>query len=236
MTRQICFALSVLLLAAFSTPILAQTSNKIDEHVDARPISEMRKDMRSFVKQTKSSDPFVRQAAMMDLCVLHWEAATDPRYEGSQQLKSIRVSAKNRLQKFIEKTRKSAKETKVAPGLSNNNEPSSSDDSHSASAANQNRLIEQEIDSINSTSVDLMASLEGGPIKTSSYLGSNFAPMGDHSEDLIAVIESTINPDVWRNSGTGEASMYYYRPSLALVVTAPQEVQDRILILLHKLR
>lgn len=232
MNQIICFALSnivmtIVFLATLSLPTFAQTPKVASsgaQSFELRPVGQMRKDMRAFSKNAKSKDSFVRRAAMVDLCVLHWEVATDPRYEESEQLKSIRVVAKKRLQQFVDGEKKSQKKTQATLASS------------SSASRYKHRLERKIVDSHSTSTSDLMDSLIGGPSLTSGYLGGNLAPPFDHSEELIALIESTITPGVWKNTGTGEATIHYYQPSLALVVTASQQTQDRILSLLYKLR
>ena len=55
------------------------------------------------------------------------------------------------------------------------------------------------------------------------------------SQELIELIERTITPTVWQAAG-GNASMAYFHPSLALVVTADHETHRRVAALLDGLR
>ena len=49
----------------------------------------------------------------------------------------------------------------------------------------------------------------------------------DAGWDLVDLIESTISPSTWaRNGGNGD--IYYWRPGMALVVAAPQGVQEDV--------
>ncbi len=57
----------------------------------------------------------------------------------------------------------------------------------------------------------------------------------DYADDLIALIEGTISADIWQSVG-GPASISYYQPSLALVISAPGDVHDGVVDLLYQLR
>jgi hypothetical protein len=82
------------------------------------------------------------------------------------------------------------------------------------------------------------------PVQQGAAFGGGFngpAPPGgagpaeDYSDDLIALIEATINADIWESAG-GPASLVYYRPALALVISAPADVHDGVVDLLYQLR
>ena len=55
-------------------------------------------------------------------------------------------------------------------------------------------------------------------------------------EPLLDLIRTTIDQEGWRLGGGGEASILPYVQNLSLVVSAPQETQDKIQDLLRKLR
>ncbi len=57
----------------------------------------------------------------------------------------------------------------------------------------------------------------------------------DNGEELVALIERTISADVWQSVG-GPASITYFQPSLAIVVSAPGDTHDGIVNLLYQLR
>lgn len=58
---------------------------------------------------------------------------------------------------------------------------------------------------------------------------------GDYSDDLISLIERTVQADIWQSVG-GPAAIAYYQPSLALVISAPGDVHDGVVDLLYQLR
>jgi hypothetical protein len=81
---------------------------------------------------------------------------------------------------------------------------------------------------------DVSGSFSGGAGQLTNYVGS-FGPDGDHGPELVALIEATLDPSYWRTQG-GPGSIHYYRPGLALVVTASQEMQDQVRSFLLQLK
>ena len=57
----------------------------------------------------------------------------------------------------------------------------------------------------------------------------------DYGPDLIELIQRVISPDSWDVNG-GPSTMQYWRPGMALVVRAPEEVHEEISPLLLQLR
>ncbi len=53
---------------------------------------------------------------------------------------------------------------------------------------------------------------------------------------LISLIQDTVFPDSWADTGTGEGTIQAFPPNLSLIVTQSQKVQDEIRDLLKKLR
>ena len=75
----------------------------------------------------------------------------------------------------------------------------------------------------------------GGNAFGANQLANGNAGTANFSQQLIELIERTITPSVWEAAG-GNASMAYFHPSLALVVTADQETHRRVAGLLDALR
>ena len=79
-----------------------------------------------------------------------------------------------------------------------------------------------------------------GTQKTSPLSGENLGRGGnavaeDHGDELVELIQRTISPDIWDVNG-GEASIYYYRPLHALVITAPGGVHRQTGNALNRIR
>jgi len=76
----------------------AQTDSGLSE--EPRSIGEFRKDLKAFMKLSKSSDDQIERNAIFNLCQLHQEITSDPRFETSQHLPSFRVVIAKRLEKY----------------------------------------------------------------------------------------------------------------------------------------
>jgi len=57
----------------------------------------------------------------------------------------------------------------------------------------------------------------------------------DHGQELVELIENTIAPDTWAVHG-GEGTIYYFRPSFALIVNQSANEHDQLGGLLQQLR
>ena len=76
----------------------------------------------------------------------------------------------------------------------------------------------------------------GGGVTSGLGLGGNAgAAELDSARQLINLIESTVDPNVWESKG-GQAVMVYYPPLHVLVVRANSNVHAKVALLLAKLR
>lgn len=81
-----------------------------------------------------------------------------------------------------------------------------------------------------------LADLLGGGVTSGLGLGGNAgAAELDSARQLIDLIESTVDPNVWESKG-GQAVMVYYPPLHVLVVRANSNVHAKVALLLAKLR
>lgn len=220
----------LLLIAGLLSTLVAQTADS--DATSERPIAEMRKDMKAFIKRSKSDDQTKMYAAVVDLCALHREIVTDSRYDSNPSLVNLRAQVGNRLKKCqqaIELT-----ELRAARALARENrnaEPPAGDAEllESEIEPNYEYVLAQEL----SQHLHFASQMTGGPSQVFSYANGNFGP-GD-AQDLIRLIETTISPDTWRTNG-GDGRMFFYRPACALVVSASAQTQDRLNDLLRQMR
>jgi len=84
-------------------------------------------------------------------------------------------------------------------------------------------------------SYDSLSQLSGGPVGVFDYAGARMGAPWDHGQQLVELIQSTIDPAFWRDSG-GSGSIEYYRPSRVLVISGSRRVQELTEDLLWKLR
>ncbi len=225
-----------------------------------RPTGEIREDLKAFAKNSKQTEDYNLQVgSVVDLCRLHHEIVTDPRFGTNSRLRSFRVIASERLRKYARyvelevgrREKEQARETRAqtrsenAEPESGDNGPDQEDDGQNGQGDlplndTQNNAEEQSnasneppsesdiavAESMNE-SMFSTGTIAGGPVQVFGYLGGNYAPPWDHGDELVALIQDTINPDFWR-SGGGEGVIHYYRPSRVLVISASWEVQDRV--------
>lgn len=257
-------AMSIIFLTFFAfpnfVPVFADESHAGD--VSPRPIGEMRRDVEAFMKNSKSDDDIdVQVGGIVDLCYMHQEIVADPRFSSNRQLQSIRAVAADRLKKYlktirIEKARQSRRIKKEQTEESNKllagesvpkpatdeggavtgNLPGSAGQLSASASEGATEISDAEaIDESMYNSMSSLGNLTGGPSQMFSYLPGKNAPPWDHGEELVNLIESTINPDFWKING-GSGIIYYYRPSRIIVVGATSQIQDDLTDLLRGLR
>jgi general secretion pathway protein D len=86
-----------------------------------------------------------------------------------------------------------------------------------------------------------MYNANNGPARGQPTYGTvGNQPLGGVSEQdfqpLIDLIQNTIQPDTWQDTGQGLGTLQAFVPNLSLIVSQSQEVQDEIQDLLKKLR
>ncbi len=251
-----CVAVSFVAAETLASHQYAQSNS---EEAELRSIGDLRRDLKAFMKNSKrDEEPEIQNAAIYNLCQFHRYVVCDPRFQESQQIQGMRVVAANRLEDYkkefkkrklrAERKRKSkgeaASKTKQRSGQrmesdksSNTNGDASSKitDGAASSEGNPNDSDAFDIYDAASSAHHAMSSFSGGPGQVFNYAGGHFAPPWDHGEDLVDLIENTINPQFWRNNG-GSGSIHYFRPLRVLVIGASAQLQDEAVELLYRLR
>lgn len=202
-----------------------------------RAISDYRRDVRTFVKLSRNDKEQIQKNAIFNLCHLHRELVSDSRFHSNQPIKDLRLIAGNRLKKYLIDVEKSKRRTErlarkngltVSDGEEERYLSGSFDESDDADR-------DREIDDSLFESYDSMGQFSGGPNEWFRYSGGRMAPPWDHGEELVDLIESTINPASWQSNG-GSGVIRYYRPLRILVVGASMQIQNDTIELLTKLR
>jgi hypothetical protein len=220
-----------------------------------RAIGEYRRDLKAFVRKSKhETDDQVRIGAALDLCELHHELATDPRYPANEQIKGFRAVAAARLKniakeiaielKRIEREKKKSKEsyesgpTGVSPVSESGRISREEQRDDLSSWANSKKQAPPPMEFYHAIAADdlhLLNQVAGGPISMWGYVGGNFGGLPDYGPDLVRLIETTIDPDFWRSNG-GSGVIYYYQPLRILVVSATTQIHDEMTDLLRTMR
>ncbi len=226
-----------------------------------RPIGDIRRDAKAFIKRSKEDDPVASTGAIVDLCILHQEIVRDPRFQTHDVLISMRAQIAARLKQFKKqltldmkrRERSMAREQQQArrSAASRESTPTNSRSTASSNAAGESDATgdtallsggtSSEFDA-DATLTDAMirdaemlTGMTGGPIRIWGHVGGNFAPPWDHGPELVNLIESTINPEFWRRNG-GNGVIEYYQPLRVLVISASSQVHDDITNMLRILR
>jgi hypothetical protein len=245
-------------------PSQAQSPNR-DSGVEQREVGDYRKDLKTFMKLSKSDDDQQVRNAIYNLCQLHTEIANDSRFQTSNQLPSFRAVLAQRLKKYSkdhknEKLRnkrakkKQSKKTEPKESSESNETLESDSGSSETSASNSSNSGDQTGsegdygDASQSNDDEIVSAMHDAAAESYYSLGVasggpnqlfNFAgrmgPPWDHGDELVDLIVNVIDPAFWRRNG-GNGSIHYYRPSQVLVISAPQQGHDAAADLLNKLR
>lgn len=217
-----------------------------------RPVGEIRRDVQACLKRAKGADAeWSDPDVVCDLCWLHREIVSDPRFSSHRQLQSLRAQLAYRLTQIeTQLTRSLARRDRVlgsAGRTAAGNEArerglerdpfadGSDEEAPDASAGGDREGGDREWDEALGAAVAEWSAISGGPTQLMGYLGGNRAPPWDYAEDLVDLIQTTIAPDHWRSNG-GEGRIFYYRPSRILVISASSRVHDDVTDLLRQLR
>jgi hypothetical protein len=183
--------------------------------VRERPLHEIQNQLSDALRrEAAANDPSAKAAAIRALCQLHGEIVHDERYATSDKLKEYRARLWSRLTKI-----KAELKQQLAKG------GKADKDALEAAAllAAADPLAVAAADSL-AASLALLDQTQGGP----GYLlalGGGAVP--NTGQDLVDLIERTINPAFWDVAG-GPGVIVYYAPLQCLVVRATAEVHGRI--------
>lgn len=254
------FCWAILLLMA-SPNLFADDAENVPK--TSRKVSDFRKDLKVFMKLSKSPDPQTERIAVYNLCQLHREIAFSPKFEESLQLQGMRVVISKRLTTFSADFANSLKrlarqkkktsgdqerdsldstvprESNSQPVLAENQATGETNPTSTGLASLENSIDEAELENAMwicaVSSYDSLNCVSGGPERIFSLIGGRLAPPWDHGQDLVDLITTVIHPNSWRNNG-GNASIHYYQPSRVLVLHASLQGHHATSNLLEKLR
>lgn len=214
----------------------SQASESTASH---RSIREYRLDVKTFMKLSKSKDAQTQRNAIFNLCELHWELVTDPRFETNQQVQGFRVVVAKRLDGFVKdfrnQQRREYRKTKAGNADDTDGEPDVNGLAVVDGHENSDARTEQEMYAASSDAYSLIGQFAGGPNQLFGYAGGQLGPPWDHGPELVALIQNTIDPSFWRENG-GNGVIHYFKPLRVLVVGATTQVHHETLDLLYKLR
>ena len=250
--RTICCC--VLLVVGLSNIVLSTNSGSSQvsqskvaadsDNVEVKKIGDYRKDLKEFIKQSKSKNESIRFGAVLNLCLLHEQIVNDHRFDYNSQLKGFRAVAADRLNKckkeinlqILRYERALEKKNNRSNQVNRNNlEHGESGGLDLPQGTDDDEFSFRRYEELLSNDMFSMSSLAGGPINLWQYTGNPAGPICDHGPDLVNLIETTIRPEFWRKNG-GNGIIEYYQPLRIIVVGASSQVHGEITELLNGLR
>jgi hypothetical protein len=163
-----------------------------------------------------------QREAVRRMAEIYRQILTDPRFATSETLQSHRARLWSRMTRIKKDMQRRLQREKRLQ--------------NSDYSPEQQQAVEAATRSL-SEHTALMGYTMGGPpyvlLQSGGAMGG--AAVQDHAQELINLIQRTIKPDSWDTAG-GPGSMFYYRPLMALVVSATAEVHGHVGGLLEALR
>jgi hypothetical protein len=208
--------------------VCLMVSAAVDDRVHVAHVADMDRDIAAFSARIRAAATEGAKAnAILDLCQLHNQIWIDPRYAKIDKLRGMRSKAVFILKSAQKELRQSAAKS-AAPVAADGGEGQASQRGALSRDASDGGMEPPWLDS-------LLVGLQyaPGPGQLSVHAGS-FAG-DDHGPELVALIEATIHPEQWDTNG-GPGHIHYYRPVMAMVVTAGSLQHEEVSGLLQGLR
>ena len=241
---QSSFFLRLLVGLSISCFILSAEAVAENRDADQRSIGDYRRDVKTFMKLSKSEDEQTQRNAVFNLCALHHELVNDSRFSTNSQVQSFRVVVANRLKGFSKQLTKEFKKQESATSSrarksqakirNEKSVPESEEDSQTqadATGGEEDQAVFQSA----LQSYNLLTQLSGGPTQVFDYAGGRMGAPQDNGQQLVDLIQNTIDPASWRDNG-GNAAIHYYQPGRVLVINGSQRIHELTEDLLWKLR
>lgn len=212
--------MSLILLFAMSA---GQLGGSAEDTPSTRAFQEISDEMHDLLRaEATARTQEERAEAVKGICRLYSEIMADPRLEDSDTLKSYKgklwsrmTRVRDRLERELDREADSARRRYAPEEL--------------AALEQAGVQLASQINQIHATM--------GGPAYFFDQTGGAFGGgmVMDHSQELIDLIQRTIKPDHWDVNG-GPGSIMYYRPVMALVISATSEIHNDIGGLMQAMR
>ena len=212
-------------LLLFLLMLADESSPKPQFDVDGqRSMYEINLDIKAFFKrEAVAKEDGIWMASIRDVCHLYMTIKRDPRLAESPLLQSYKAKVWSRM-KRIEKDLNKAK--KIRERRQDKKESSKSTEGIPRSAiASPTDLTSQFL----AEQMVMMNAASGGPSTIVGFANGSWGggTVEDYGDDLVRLIQTTIEPDFWDING-GPGTIYYYRPLHALVIRATSTVHEKI--------
>lgn len=195
-------------------------------------IADMDRDISAFYQRFRAAESLREKAnAAIDLCQLHQQIWSDPRYASIEKLRGMR----NRVVFQLKAAQKEIRKSLGEPRLSGKQRPDevAREDEHRSDSFGDQQARTAELEDAMFQSLLLGLLFAPGPGQIAVHGGAFGGD--DYGPELIALIESTIHPEQWDTNG-GPGHIQYYRPVMALVVRASSVDHDDLTDLLQGIR
>lgn len=212
------FPVLVLGLAALVADPAASSAKASPAAKEPRPFHAIQAEISDLLKREAQAKDVVAQALVVRrMCELHGEIVADSRLAESETLQKYRVQLWSRLRRVQANLKK---------------ELSRTDDKNEQQADLADPAAVAAADSL-AESLSLLDASQGGPGYLMGFGGR--AGPADHGQELVDLIERTINPAFWDTNG-GPGTIVYYAPLRCIVVRATTEMHGNVGGLLGGLR
>ena len=189
-------------------------------------IADMDRDNTAFYKRFREGNSDRDKSnAIVDLCQLHNQIWSDPRYAEIEKLRGMRS-------KIVFELKAAQKELRKKFGKQGG-KPTDAD---SDGTASQRAAFASTSQNNRDAWIDpLLIGLQYAPGTNQIAVHVGSFGGGDNGLELVALIEATIHPEHWDING-GPGHIHYYRPVMALIVRAGSVQHEDLAGLLEGLR
>lgn len=167
-------------------------------------------------REAQAKEPAERAAIVRRMCELHGEILHDSRYATSDTLAEYRVRLWSRLRRVQGELKQQLARSADKPDKQSVASWEALAVADATSVAAADSLAE---------SLAMLDQSQGGPGYLLSFGGR--AGPADFGQDLVDLIEQTINPAFWDTNG-GPGTIVYYAPLRCIVVRATSEVHGNV--------
>ena len=184
---------------------------------EPRPYHAIQAEIADLLKQeAQAKQPAARATAVRRMCELHGEILRDARYATSDTLNEYRIRLWSRLRRVQADLKQ-----QIARSAEKGDKQSADD---YAALASADAATVAAADSL-AESLAMLDQSQGGPGYLFGFGGRAGPP--DFGQDLVELIEQTINPAFWDTNG-GPGTIVYYAPLRCIVVRATSEVHGNV--------
>jgi hypothetical protein len=195
------------------TPNPDQGSSKQVATAVLREVPEIRREVSDLLQQESAARNDAERARLIRrMTEVYREVVADERFITSPTLQQQRIKMWARLTRVRDEIKRRTAASSRRPQNAAAQEEADRQEQSAAAIAVHFELASQTL---------------GGPAALFSTASGGGAMSDDFSEELIDLIQNTINPSHWNVNG-GPGSIVYYRPVHGLVVRATSEVQGRV--------